>query len=75
MIIVEPMPSELGVAHAGRISYLAGLSTLAHFRQETLGKSQNHRKRDEFRQPFKVVAARLSRKSLATTLFLRLPIE
>jgi hypothetical protein len=59
MIIVEPMPSELGVAHAGRISYLAGLSTLAHFRQETLGKSQNHRKRDEFRQPFKVVAARL----------------
>ncbi|RKP43459.1 TniQ family protein [Trinickia fusca] len=59
MIIVEPMPSELGVAHAGRISYLAGFSTLAHFRQETLGKSRNHRKRDEFRQPFKVIAARL----------------
>lgn len=59
MIIVEPMPSELGIAHAGRISYLNGFPTLARFRQETLGKSKNHLKRDEFRQSFKVVAARL----------------
>ncbi|MFM0526949.1 TniQ family protein [Paraburkholderia strydomiana] len=59
MIIVEPMPSELGVAHAGRISYLTGFSTLARFRQKTLGKAQNHRKRDEFRQSFKVIAAGL----------------
>jgi hypothetical protein len=56
MIIVEPMPSELGVAHAGRISYLTGFSTLTRFRQKTLGKSQNYPKRDEFRQSFKVIA-------------------
>ncbi|WCM23626.1 TniQ family protein [Paraburkholderia bryophila] len=59
MIIVEPMPSELGIAHAGRISYLTGFSTLAHFRHETLGKSKNHRKRGQSRQQFTVVAARL----------------
>lgn len=59
MIIAEPMSGELGVAHAGRISYLTGFSTLTHFRQKTLGKSQNHPKRDGFMQSFKVIAAGL----------------
>lgn len=59
MIIAQAMPGELGVAHSGRISYLNGISTLADLRRILLGKSRDHRKRDEFRQPFKVISTRL----------------
>lgn len=59
MIVVQPMPGELGLAHAGRVAYLNGLTGLGQLRRETLGKANDHRKRDEFRQQFKILAARL----------------
>jgi len=59
MIVVEAMPGELGLAHAGRIAYLNGMTGIGELRRETLGKASNHLKRNEFRQQFKVLAASL----------------
>lgn len=60
VIVVEPLPDELGKAHAGRIAYLNALPGLGKLLHRTLGPAKEHLKRDEFRQQFHYLATRLA---------------
>lgn len=60
VMVVEPLPDELGMAHAGRIAYLSGLSGLGKLLHRTLGPAKDHLKRNEFRQQFHYLATQLA---------------
>lgn len=59
MLMVKPMPNELGIAHAGRIAYLNGFSGLVQLRERTIGKARDHSNRKSFTHQFKVLAENL----------------
>ncbi|WP_174876047.1 TniQ family protein [Vogesella oryzae] len=60
VMVVEPLPDELGKAHAGRIAYLNALPGLGKLLHRTLGPAKEHLKRNEFRQQFHYLATRLA---------------
>ncbi|MCP1289664.1 hypothetical protein NK214_05615 [Chromobacterium sp. S0633] len=62
VMVVEPLPDELGKAHAGRIAYLNALPRLEKLLHHTLGPAKDHLKRDEFRQQFHYLATQLAMK-------------
>lgn len=62
VMVVEPLPDELGKAHAGRIAYLNALPGLEKLLHHTLGPAKDHLKRDEFRQQFHYLATQLAMK-------------
>jgi len=62
VMVVEPLPDELGKAHAGRIAYLNALPGLEKLLHYTLGPAKNHLKRNEFRQQFHYLATQLAMK-------------
>lgn len=59
MLMVKPMPNELGIAHAGRVAYVNGFSGLVQLRERTIGKARNHLSRKDFEHQFKVLAKKL----------------
>lgn len=60
VMVVEPLPDELGKAHAGRIAYLNALPGLEKLLHCTLGPAKDHLKRNEFRQQFHYLATQLA---------------
>jgi hypothetical protein len=60
VMMIEPMPDELGLAHAGRIVYWNGLSGFLDLRRRTLGTAGRYPKGAEFTQQFVDTAKRLS---------------
>lgn len=59
MILVEPMHSELGTAHAGRIAHLNGLGGLNSLRRATIDIKYRP-KGSDYTQQFEVLAHRLN---------------
>jgi hypothetical protein len=60
VMMIEPMPDELGLAHAGRIVYWNGLSGFSELRRRTLGTARRNPKASQFTQQFIDTANRLS---------------